>query len=144
MNFDKILTYVLLAALIICIGGVVYIIVTPQEGEHFTEFYILGSGGKAADYPTDLIQGETGRVIIGVVNHEWEEENYSLVLELENDSINRVDNIVLNHGENWINEVTFQPQITGENLKLQFLLYRSDNLEVYGDLHLWIDVTSVD
>jgi len=83
-------------------------------------------------------------VIVGVVNHEWEEENYSVVLELENDPINRFDNIVLDHGENWINEVTFEPEITGENLKLQFLLYRSDNLEVYRDLHLWIDVASVD
>ena len=36
----------------------VYVIVTPKEGEKFTEFYVLGSGGKAEDYPTNLKVGE--------------------------------------------------------------------------------------
>lgn len=144
MNFDKILTYALLAALIASIGGVIYLVVTPQEGEHFTEFYILGPDGMAADYPTDLIEGETGRVIVGVVNQEWERENYRVVLELENEPIKSIEGIVLEHGENWTNKVTFQPQVTGENLKLQFLLYRGENTEVYRDCHLWIDVESLD
>lgn len=144
MNFDRILTYALLAALIASIGGVVYLVVTPQEGEHFTEFYILGPDGMAADYPTDLIEGETGRVIVGVVNQEWERENYRVVLELDNEPIKSIEEIVLEHGENWTNKVTFQPQVTGENLKLQFLLYRGENTEVYRDCHLWIDVASLD
>lgn len=143
MNFNKILTYVLLAALVACIGGVVYIVVTPQEGEHFTEFYVLGSGGKAADYPTNLIEGETGKVTVGIVNHEWGQENYRVILELENDQIERIDGIVLDHGENWIREIPFSPQVIGENMKLQFLLYRSGDNKVYRELHLWIDVASV-
>lgn len=144
MKFDQILTYVLLAALIACIGGVIYIIITPHEGEHFTEFYILGPGGKAADYPTDLVQGETGKVIVGVVNHEWEKENYRMVLEIENDPIKEIDEIMLDHGENWIQKISFKPQVIGENIKLQFLLYRSENSAIYRELHLWIDVASVD
>ena len=144
MNYERILTYILLAALIACIIGVIYIIVTPQEGEHFTEFYILGSEGKAADYPTHLIEGENGRVIIGIVNHEWEQKNYQVILELENNAIKTINGITLGHEENWIREVSFKPNITGENLMLQFLLYRNDNNEVYRNLHLWIDVDSLD
>lgn len=143
MNFDRILTYILLAALIACIGGVVYIIVTPQEGEHFTEFYVLGPEGKAANYPTDLIEGEKGTVIVGIVNHEWSEENYRLILQLDNHQIKTIQRINLNHGENWIREVSFTPHRTGENLKLQFLLYRNTGENIYRDLHLWIDVRKI-
>lgn len=140
MDREKVLTYVLLGALIACIGGVVYIIVTPQEGEHFTEFYILGPGGKAADYPTELVEGENGEVIMGVVNHEWEAENYTAALKLDNQVLRTIDGIRLEHGENWIEPVTFTPEGTGENMKLQFLLYK-DNLEnAYRDLHLWVSV----
>jgi len=37
---------------------IVYVIVTPKQGEKFTEFYILGPEGMADDYPTDLAVGE--------------------------------------------------------------------------------------
>ena len=37
-----------------------YVIITPKEGEKFTEFYILGPNGTASDYPTELKVGEEG------------------------------------------------------------------------------------
>lgn len=49
----------------------VYAVITPKEGEKFTEFYVLDPNGKASDYPTNLKVGEEGEVIIGVVNHEY-------------------------------------------------------------------------
>lgn len=143
MEVDKILTYLLLAALLACIGGVIYIIVTPQKGEKFTEFYILGPKGKAAGYPTDLVEGENGEVIIGVVNHEWRRENYRVVLELENRVIGEIGRIPLDHGENWLRSTSFSPNVTGENLKLEFLLYREENDEVYRELHLFLDVENI-
>ena len=56
----------------------VYVIAVPKEGEKFTEFYILGPGGKTEDYPTNLAVGEEGKVIIGVVNHEYAPATYEL------------------------------------------------------------------
>src|SRR5712692_9394248 len=41
-----------------------------RVGEPFTEFYVLGPGGKAEGYPRRLLVGEPGRVILGVINHE--------------------------------------------------------------------------
>lgn len=142
MDYEKILTYVLLGALIACIGGVIYLVVTPQEGEHFTEFYVLGPDGKAADYPTDLIQGETGEVILGVVNREWEEVNYRTEINLENRVLENY-RFRLGHKDNWIRRISFAPQTTGENLKLQFLLFKENSENVYRDLHLWIDVAEI-
>jgi len=61
----------------------------PKQGEKFTEFYILGPGGKAEDYPTALKAGETGTVTIGVVNHEYRDMDYTLDVLLGNESIGR-------------------------------------------------------
>ncbi len=119
-----------------------YIVVTPQEGEHFTEFYILGPGGKAADYPTELIEGEEGEVIVGVSNHEWETMEYRMEMSFENQILENY-RFELGHRDNWVKMVSFKPSITGENLKLQFSLFRNDNESVYRELHLWIDVMDI-
>jgi len=38
----------------------------PRVGEHFTEFYVLGAGGKIGDYLTNLTLGESGTVTLGL------------------------------------------------------------------------------
>ena len=52
---DKALTIILILSIIASIVALVYVVVTPKEGEKFTEFYILGPGGKAYDYPTEQL-----------------------------------------------------------------------------------------
>ncbi len=49
-----------------------YTLVPPYDNEAYTEFYLLGPDGKAANYPTKLTIGEVGTVITGIVNHENE------------------------------------------------------------------------
>jgi len=84
---DKILTVVLLVALISCVAATVYIIMIPKQGERFTEFYILGPSGKACGYPKNLKVGESASVIIGVANHEGKIMNYTLEVWLVNETI---------------------------------------------------------
>lgn len=43
---DRALTVILLLSIIASIAALVYVVVTPKEGEKFTEFYILGPGGR--------------------------------------------------------------------------------------------------
>ena len=57
------------------ISTAVYIIIKPKQNGS-TEFYLLGPGGKASDYPTNLTVGQNGSVIIGIVNHEYKTVNY--------------------------------------------------------------------
>lgn len=83
-GLDKVLTVVLLIAIFASIATLIYVIVTPKPGEKFTEFYILGPGGKAADYPTKLWVGQNGTVIIGIVNHEYRPVNYTVEVWLVN------------------------------------------------------------
>lgn len=79
---DKALTIVLIVALFISVATLVYIIMNPRQSERFTEFYILGPKGKAADYPTKLFVNQTASVIIGIVNHEQITVNYTIEIWL--------------------------------------------------------------
>ncbi|MBE8539387.1 DUF1616 domain-containing protein [Geoglobus acetivorans] len=83
-RLDKALTVVLLIAIFASIATLIYVITTPKPGEKFTEFYILGPEGKAADYPTKLWVGQNGTVIIGIVNHEYRTVNYTVEVWLVN------------------------------------------------------------
>ncbi len=142
---DRILTVILVISIIASVVMLVYVIVTPKQGEKFTEFYILGPGGMADDYPTEFILGDSSTVIVGIVNHEYVPINYSLAMVLENESLTRKQEIMLAHNETWEQPVTFTPDRAGTDMKLQFLLYKEYNYTTpYRDLHLWIDVLEVE
>ena len=81
---DKALTVILILSIIASVAALVYVVVTPKEGEKFTEFYILGPGGKAYDYPTEVRAGNNSMVIVGVVNHEYRRTNYTMEIQLNN------------------------------------------------------------
>ena len=142
---DRILTVILLISIIASVVMLVYVIVTPKQGEKFTEFYILGPGQMADDYPTEFILDDSGTVIVGVVNHEYARINYTLAIVLDNESLTRNQAIMLAHNETWEQTVTYTPDRAGTDMKLQFLLYKEHNYTApYRDLHLWIDVLEVE
>jgi len=143
-RLDRVLSIILVLSIIASVVTLAYVVVTPKEGEKFTEFYILGMDGMADGYPTNFTLGQSGNVIVGVVNHEYRVTNYSMGLLLENGS-SSVDHerlyLSLGHNETWEGELSFTPESIGEDMKLQFLLYKEGNTTVsYRDLHLWIDV----
>jgi uncharacterized membrane protein len=139
---DKILTVILVIAIISSISALVYVIVTPKQGEKFTEFYILGPGGMAYDYPTIVASGENSTVIVGIVNHEYELVNYTMLLEFNNATIMEME-AALDHNETWERPVSYALDDPGDDQKLEFLLYREGNFTApYRDLHLWVNVTS--
>jgi uncharacterized membrane protein len=140
-KIDKILTAVLIISILLAISMTVYVILTPKEGEKFTEFYVLGPNGTASDYPTNLKVGEKGKVIIGIVNHEYANVTYQLEVRLNGEVIDE-KSIELMHNETWESPFTFRATRTGEDQKLEFSLYKDGIMnEVYRSLHLWVDVT---
>ncbi|VVB94990.1 Uncharacterised protein [uncultured archaeon] len=138
---DKVLTIILILSIIVSIFMLIYVIVTPKQGEKFTEFYILGDNGKAEGYPTRMVSGENSSVIVGIINHEYDTTNYTLKLVLKNDTLNTLP-VRLMHNSTWEERVFFTPRETGDALMLQFLLFREGNFTApYRDLHLWVNVT---
>lgn len=183
-KLNKLLNIILAIFIIIAVALLVYVIVTPKTGEQFTDFYILGSKGVAEDYPTYLIAGENNGVILGIVNHEGQTINYTIEVWLidqttvfnettqENESVynhmlfidkitvmlNRTPADIEKRWEpQWEYNYTFAINKTGENLKLQFLLFKVPTQDynqnedyhdiaaekinnAYRETHLWVTV----
>jgi len=141
---DKALSVALVLAIVGAIGTLGYVIATPKVGEKFTEFYILGPGGQAAAYQTDLTLGEKGEVIVGIVNHEQANTTYQVKvmldsvpqnvetwLEEEGGAVtplpgNILDVGMLPHEEKWEGKLLYQPLTRGADQKLEFLLFSSN------------------
>lgn len=137
---DKALLGALLISIIASIGAVAYAVATPRVGESFTEFYIVGPGGMAGDYPQELALGEEGTIIVGIVNHEHQATAYSIEVRIDGEQVQEIGPINLAHEGKWEEPVTFVPSKAGEDLKVDFLLYRDDESEPYRELNLRLDV----
>lgn len=114
--------------------------VAHQAGENFTEFYILGPEGKAADYPRELTVGEQEKVTVGIINRESRVVSYRVEVMIEGVKNGEDGAIVLEHEEKWEGEVSFAPEVAGENQKVEFLLFKEGESEPYSRLYLWLDV----
>ncbi len=139
-RWDRILSVVLILAVLGAIGIVVYMTTTPRIEERFTEFYILNPEGDAGDYPDELAPGEEGRVEVGIVNREYETAVYRLEVVAGNERVNEVGPITLAHEGKWEREVPFAFSAAGSGQKVEFLLYKGGQDEAYRSLHLWVDV----
>lgn len=140
--WDKLLTVVLLVAIVGAIGATVYVTQTSPKGEDFTEFYILGPEGKAANYPRNLMVGQKGSVIVGVVNREHDPMDYRVEVTVDGEEFGEIDSISLEHKEKWEQNISFAPFRSGTGQKVEFLLFKSGTAP-YSDVHLWIDVEKV-
>ncbi|QSZ67612.1 DUF1616 domain-containing protein [Methanofollis aquaemaris] len=163
-QLDRALSVILVLAILAAVVTTVYVIVVPKEGEHFTEFYILGAGGKAADYPTTFSAGSEQSLIIGIGNHEYREVPYTVEVLLTNQTFNEATNtsqinamerldqftVTVPHNETVERPYNFTVTNTEMN-RLQFLLFNEtvpsdavwnkDRINAsYRDLHLWITV----
>jgi len=136
---DKALLIILIASIIVSCTTLVYVVVKPKTGERFTEFYLLGSNGTGSDYPTDLDVGDEEKVITVIVNHEYENITYRLVVRF-NGSLIHEERVFLIENETWESHFTFKATQKGGNQKLEFLLYKGQQREAYRTLYLWIRV----
>ena len=130
-----------LVPLLAGLGAVVYFVdASSEDSEGFTEFYLLGSGGKAEAYPGLLTAGEQAPVLLGVVNREGQDAAYHVVVKLDGQSTDEIDGLVLGDGGRWEETVALLPTRAGNDQKVEFLLYKDGGSEPYRSLHLWLDV----
>ncbi len=139
-RWDKILSGVLVVAILATIGMLVLVVQSPWAEEKFTEFYILDSEGKAENYPDVVISGEEAQVTIGIVNHEQEVRDYIIKIFVAGQKVKEVGTITLAHEENWEQVVSFAPTEVGKYQEVEFMLYMGGSDEVYQVIHFWIDV----
>jgi uncharacterized membrane protein len=121
---------------LVSLGGVMF---RPLPSRTFTEFYILGAGGKAADYPRELHTGEEGRVIIGVVNHEATETFYNVDVAIDGAPEQELAGITLKPDEKWQRDFSFTLRETGADHKVEFLLYEGAGAPE-ATRYIWVNV----
>ncbi len=140
MDSRKILSAILVVAIVAAVGYLGYIIINPKPGANFTEFYILNREGESENYPRQVVSGEPIDVIIGIVNHEYKPTSYRVDITgygIDNKEI-RIDELA--HGERFEEMVSFVPQLVGEKQEVEFWLYKNGELEPCFSNLLYIDV----
>lgn len=153
-GLDKALSVILVISILSSVFALGYVIAFPKQGESFTEFYVLGSEGKASGYPQPAV-GQEGSVILGLVNHEHQTMNYTILSWLvklrfvdnqtvidnmyfyESINVDGLEHVAVNIEDEWkpqweynydFNIFTVDVPLDG-NYKLWFSLYK-ENLTV--------------
>lgn len=164
-KFDKALSIILVAAIIIAVVTTVYVIAFPKDGEKFTEFYVLGKDKMADNYPEKFAQNTEQFVWLGIGNHEYRDVTYTVETLLLNAEWDTSTNSSVIHKSQPLDRFTvsvldnttylemynFTVRSTDYN-RLEFLLYNESvpasslsaeekMAQAYRDLHLWIKVT---
>lgn len=144
----------LVVAVLALVGSVAFVGAVPSDGEAFTESYLLTEDADgdlvADDYPTTFVAGDGQPLSLGLENNEHRPVTYEVdvvVQELNADGTvlaeQRLDSfeVELAHGESAVVERDIAPTMTGEDLRLQFLVYKSDDTDSPDQtLQLWVDV----
>ena len=138
---NRILNIILIIAILGAIGIVGYTLAAPRVKEAFTEFYILGQGGKAKEYLTDLQVGVKTSISVGIINHEGTEVNYRVEVLLGGKKLTETVSATLVDGQKWETAIDIIPEEAGDNQKLEFLLFTDNELEPYLEpVYLWVNV----
>ena len=163
-KLDRILSAILIISIFAAVATTIFVIVIPKEGEKFTEFYILGEKGMAADYPVKFNAGSQQRLIVGIGNHEYSNVSYVVetfaINQVFDETTNAsyiinmelVDRFITDVADNKTIEIPYNFTIGSAKFnKFQLLLFEEKvpGDEIWGmdrinssyrDLHLWIDV----
>ncbi len=141
VSSSRVLSIILVVVILGTLGTLSYVIATPKIGEKYTEFYILGEEGKAANYPKNLSLGEEGKVVAGIINREQQTMSYRLEVRIDNLKKAEVGPLTLEPDGKWEAPLSFKPDKAGDNQKVEFLLFKAGESDPYmKPLYLWVNV----
>jgi len=143
-KLNRALFVFLAVAIVVTSGFIIYLAVTPQKAEKFTEFYILNTEGKAKDYPEQVIVDNPVDILLGVVNHEYQPADYKVEIQMDGTEVGKVNTGTLAYRQKWEEKVSFIPQVVGEEQRIDFILFKNGETGPYlkEPLTLYIDVVS--
>lgn len=141
-KLNKWLTIFLVLAIAGSIGGIIYLTAVPKPGDRFSEFYILSIEGKAYDYPSEILLGESAEIFVGIINHEGKPTSYRVTLAIDDDLDQEILVGTLPDDVVWEQKVSFAPKKAGKQQKVELNLYQGSSNQPYLNepLRLYIDV----
>lgn len=157
-----VLNVVLVVVVVAAVGSVAQAIVL-DDGPGHTETYLLTeneSGGLvAAGYPINLTEGQSTPLVVGVENHYSRAVEYTIVAQLqrvessgnqtevvETQSVGEFDRRLAS-GERALVDHAVTPELTGDELRLVYLVYRGElpaepsMANADSEVHLWVAVS---
>ncbi|WP_336360114.1 DUF1616 domain-containing protein [Haladaptatus sp. ZSTT2] len=163
-KLDLALNAVLICAVVVATTGFGYALFVPNYAEEYTEFSLLSQTETGdfvfSGYPTEFQQGVPQEFLIVVENQEGRSTTYNVIVELqrvetadgglsvvEREELDRYSATVQDKGK-WLESHELTPTMTGENLRLSYLLYKGDVPadptadNAYRHLYVWVDVTA--
>lgn len=161
---DAVLNVFIVIALIAALGSGGYVTMAPTEDEQFSAVYLLtedDSGDLVADeYPTEFERGERSELVVGVDNNEHRPMTYSIVVVEQTVATDGNETVVteqneldrferrLSHDETWRFRYDLEPTLTGENVRIAWLLYSGGTVPAAPSLenadssaYLWTTVS---
>lgn len=156
----------LVLSILLAIATTALVMAIPKQGEHFSEFYILGENGEAFSYPQKVIANEPQQMKIGIANHEYRDVDYIIEVYAVNQNTDVVANITainamvlldrfsLSLTSDQVLERSYTCTLDGDGFnRIDFLLFKdgvpSDEVSgmeriaaSYRNLHIWVDVAS--
>ncbi|WP_224447677.1 DUF1616 domain-containing protein [Haloprofundus salilacus] len=157
---EAVVTLLIVLCVLVAFGGIGYAVVTPEQGETFSGLSVLTQNDSgqltASDYPTEFVRGETQQVFVQIANEENQQTEYTVVVSLqevdadsgavtESSELARFEESVPS-GETVVQPVQLEPQRVGEQLRVQFLLYKGSPpadpsaQNAYRNVHFWTTV----
>jgi uncharacterized membrane protein len=158
-----ILNIALALSVIIALGTLGGAIASPADGQASSELTLLTqneSGDLVTEgYPTQFSPGESQDMTVQVENNEGEETTYTVVVVvqrvnagdgsetvLEQEEVTRLQNTV-GQNETWTEQHGVAPEMLGDDLRLQYLLYKGDppadpdSENAYRSAYIWVSVS---
>jgi uncharacterized membrane protein len=123
---NKALFVILVAVIIGLTAAIIYLSVTPNAGDKFTEFYMLNSEGKASGYPREVIAGQPASVTLGIINREGSPAAYKIQVTSNGAIINSIETGTVLSGQKWERKVDFSLDSAGDNQTVMFYLYKNN------------------
>lgn len=156
------LNVLLVIGLVVAGSGIGFAALEADRGEQFTEFYLLTEDPEtgeaiAGEYPDEIVRGEAETIHVGITNNEGETRNYTVIVLLQRfneqreiQEVERLDayTVTVPEGETVEEPHEIRPEMTGEDLRVTYLLYTGSPPEnttlgtdnAYRHVHIWIDV----
>ena len=167
-KWDKALSVILAIAIVATVGALIFTVAFPKAGEKFTEFYLLGTQGQAAGYPSDFVlingtvvsvgyddntsqTGGTGNLIVGIINREQASTTYEVTLTINGQpapmivdgaSVDSLGPITLDNNQTFEKQIGFAPYQLGENQEVEFVLLVAGKPYFDSPPHIWINATA--
>jgi uncharacterized membrane protein len=139
------LAILLAGSVLFSASAIAYTFFAPGPGETYTEFYLLGPYGMMQGYPMNFTLGKEQSVIVGITNHEDRDVNYTVVARLNDSQTSETlytGTVAVANGENVQKTIALAPNRTGNNMQIDFLLYRDNDLtSPYRETYLLVNVT---